>query len=146
MLIRPPSGRMEIIMKKYIVKVNGISYEVEVEETTAFSSSPVAAPVAPVATAPAAQPAPSPEAPAAAPAAAPADVPANGTKVEAPLPGSIVKLQVTNGQQVKAGDVLCILEAMKMENEILAPVAGKVSVIATQGTIVNSGDLLFAIE
>lgn len=147
MLIRPPSGRMEIIMKKYIVKVNGIPYEVEVEETATFSSSPVvAAPVAPIATTPAAQPAPAPEAPAAAPAAAPADVPANGTKVEAPLPGSIVKLQVTNGQQVKAGDVLCILEAMKMENEILAPVAGKVSVIATQGTIVNSGDLLFAIE
>lgn len=145
MLIRPPSGRMEIIMKKYIVKVNGIPYEVEVEETAAFSSSPVAAaPVAPAATAPVAPASAAPEAPAAAPAAV--DVPANGTKVEAPLPGSIVKLQVTNGQQVKAGDVLCILEAMKMENEILAPVAGKVSVIASQGTIVNSGDLLFAIE
>ncbi|MDD2269216.1 MAG: biotin/lipoyl-binding protein [Eubacteriales bacterium] len=132
-------------MKKYIVKVNGIPYEVEVEETAAFSSYPVAAaPVAPAATAPVAPASAAPEAPAAAPAAV--DVPANGTKVEAPLPGSIVKLQVTNGQQVKAGDVLCILEAMKMENEILAPVAGKVSVIASQGTIVNSGDLLFAIE
>ena len=137
-------------MKKYIVKVNGIAYEVEVEETASFSSPAVAAspaatvaPAAPVAPiAPVAPNAPeTPKAP-----AAPVAVPANGTKIEAPLPGTVVKIVVSNGQQVKSGEVLCLLEAMKLENEILSTASGKVSVIVSKGASVNSGDLLFVIE
>ena len=123
-------------MKKYRVNVNGTVYEVELEEITG------AAPVASVA-APAAAPAP---APAAAPAPAPAAAPAGGEKVCAPMPGNILAVNVSNGSAVKKGDVLMILEAMKMENEIMAPCDGTVtSVSVTKGAAVESGALLCTI-
>ena len=131
--------------KKYIVTVNGTGYEVIVEET-ALNANYNTAPAAP-ATAPAAPAAPA-AAPVAAPAtpAAPAAAPADGLKVVAPLPGTILKVEVSVGASVKKGDVLCILEAMKMENEIVAPQDGTIATIsATQGASVNTGDLLFVI-
>lgn len=116
-------------MKKFNITVNGNTYEVEIEEVKG------AAPVAPApkaAPAPAAAPAPK-AAPAPAPAAAPAA--AGDTTVSAPMPGKIVKLVASVGQQVSAGEVLLILEAMKMQNEITAPAAGTVKSFA-----VNAGD------
>ena len=126
--------------KKYIVTVNGVGYEVIVEEAALGAT--VAAPVA---AAPAA-PAPAPVAtPAPAPAAAPA-APADGVKITAPLPGNVLDVKVSAGASVKKGDILCILEAMKMENEIVAPQDGTIaSVSATKGSSVNTGDLLFVI-
>lgn len=122
-------------MRKFQINVNGTSYNVEVEELGGFSA-PVAAPAAPTAApAPVAAPAP-----AAAPAAAPV---ANGTQVNAPMPGNILDVKVKVGDTVAEGDVLLILEAMKMENEILAPAAGKVAgVQVAKGASVNSGDVL----
>ncbi len=90
-------------MKKYRVTVNGTVYEVELEELT--GSAPVSAPAAPAA-------APAPAAPAA---------PAAGEQICAPMPGNILAVNVTAGQAVKKGDVLMVLEAMKMENEIMCP-------------------------
>ncbi len=130
---------------KYKVTLNGRTYEVEVEagkamlldEYEAIAPAPVAAPVA-------AAPVAAPAAPAA-PAAAPA-VTGAGEAVSAPMPGTIVKVNVTAGQAVKAGDVLCVLEAMKMENDITAPKAGTVTqVVAAKGASVNSGDPLVVI-
>lgn len=127
-------------MRKFIVNVNGTSYEVEVEEVGASSSAPVmAAPVAAVA------PAAAPE-PAAAPAPAPAAAPAGGTPVKAPMPGNVLDIKVSNGQAVKKGDLLVILEAMKMENEIFAPQDGTVTVVASKGSTVNSGDVLVTLS
>ena len=114
-------------MKKFNITVNGNAYEVEIEEVKA--AAPVAA--APKA-APAAAPAPTPKAAPAAAAAAPA---AGDNTVTAPMPGKIVKLVASVGQAVNAGDVLLILEAMKMQNEITAPAAGTVKSFA-----VNAGD------
>ena len=111
-------------MKKYRVNVNGTVYEVELEEITG------AAPAASVAT----------------PAAAPAPAPAGGEKITAPMPGTILAVNVANGSAVKKGDVLMILEAMKMENEIMAPCDGTVtSVSVTKGAAVESGALLCTI-
>ena len=127
-------------MRKFIVNVNGNSYEVAVEEVSAAGSAPIAAP------APVQAPAP---APAAAPAQAPAPkaaVPAGGTKVEAPMPGNVLDIKVSNGQAVKEGDLLVILEAMKMENEIFAPCAGTVTVVAAKGSTVNTGDVLVTLS
>ena len=133
-------------MKKYNVTVNGVTYEVLVEEA---GSAPAAAPVsAPAAAAPAqAAPAPTP-APAAAPAAKPAASGATGSVViKAPMPGNILKVNVSVGDEVKKGDVLCILEAMKMENEILAPQDGTIaSIHVSKGSSVNSGDLLVSMN
>ena len=126
---------------KYKVTLNGRTYEVEVEladamplsEYEAFAPAPVAAPVA----APAAA-AVAPAAPAAA-----AVVTGAGEPVNAPMPGTILKVNVTQGQAVKEGDVLCVLEAMKMENEIMAPKAGTVTqVVTSKGATVNTGDAL----
>ena len=135
-------------MRKFRINVNGNMYDVEVEE---IGGAPVAAPIpqAPAqapAAAPAQAPAPAPApAPAAAPAPAPA-APADGTKVSAPMPGTVLSVAVKNGQAVKKGDVLLILEAMKMENEIMAPCDGTVAqVAATPNTSVNTGDLLVVI-
>lgn len=113
-------------MKKYRVNVNGTVYEVELEEIT--GAAPAAA------------------APVAAPAAARAAAPAGGEKVCAPMPGTILSVNVSNGSAVKKGDVLMILEAMKMENEIMAPCDGTVtSVAAAKGAAVESGALLCTI-
>ena len=127
-------------MRKFIINVNGNSYEVEVEEVGGASSASTAPRVA--APAPQAAPAPAPQA-APAPAAAP---PAGATTVTAPMPGNIVSVKVKVGDTVNQGDVLCVLEAMKMENEIMAPSAGKVVAVSTsQGASVNTGDALVSI-
>lgn len=119
-------------MRNYHVNVNGTAYEVTVEEVKGG-----AAPVA----APAAAPAP---APAPAPAAAPAGA---GEQVTAPMPGTILDVKVSQGASVKKGDVLMILEAMKMENEIMCPCDGKVaSINAAKGAAVESGTLLCVIQ
>ena len=103
-------------MRKYNVNVNGTMYEVTVEEIVGGA--------APVAVAPAGA----------------------GEKVAAPMPGNILAVNVANGQAVKTGDVLFVLEAMKMENEIMAPCDGTVSSVSVQkGATVNSGDLLCVI-
>ena len=122
---------------KYKVTLNGRTYEVEVEAGKAMcvaeyeAYAPAAAPVAaPVAAAPA---------PAAAPAAAGVTV-SGGESVNAPMPGNILKVNVSVGQTVKEGDVLVVLEAMKMENEILAPKAGTVTqVLVSRGSTVDTG-------
>ena len=128
-------------MRKFNITVNGVSYEVEVEEVGAGFAAPVAAP-APVAAAPVAA---APKAAAPAPAAAPkAAAPvANGLKVVSPMPGTILDVKVSQGAAVKKGDILMILEAMKMENEIIAPQDGTVAQVNVQkGASVNSGDVL----
>lgn len=119
---------------KYKVTLNGRTYEVEVEAGKAMllNEYEALAPAAPAA--PAAAPV------AAAPAAAPAANLAAGEPVKAPMPGVVLKVLVAQGQAVKAGDVLIILEAMKMENEIVAPRAGTVAqIVAAKGTTVDSG-------
>ncbi|MCH5184668.1 MAG: biotin/lipoyl-binding protein [Oscillospiraceae bacterium] len=125
-------------MRKFNITVNGKSYEVDVEEiggsTAAYTPAPAAAPKA----------APAPAAPKAAPA--PAAPVAGATNVTAPMPGTVVSVKVKVGDTVKEGDLVCILEAMKMENEIFANGSGKVvSVSATAGASVNSGDVLVSI-
>ncbi|MDD5923234.1 MAG: biotin/lipoyl-binding protein [Clostridia bacterium] len=112
-------------MKKYNVKVNGNLYEIEIEEIDASSVKG--------------------EAPKSAPKAS-ASV-AGGEKVTAPMPGNILAVNVANGKMVKKGDVLLVLEAMKMENEIMASKDGKISSLSvSKGATVNSGDLLCVIE
>ena len=116
-------------MKKYRVTVNGTVYEIELEELTGASpaSAAPAAPVAPVA-----------------PAAA---APAGGEQVTSPMPGTILAVNVAAGDTVKRGQVLMILEAMKMENEIMCPCDGKVvSVNTSKGSSVESGTLLCVIQ
>ncbi|WP_102411170.1 biotin/lipoyl-containing protein [Beduinella massiliensis] len=125
-------------MRKFMITVNGSTYEVDVEEVEAGAAAPVAAP------APAAAPkkaAPAPKA-AAKPAAA-----AAGEQVKSPMPGTILDVKVKAGDAVKKGAVLCVLEAMKMENEIMAPRDAKVvQVLAAKGASVNSGDVLVVLE
>lgn len=133
---------------KYKVTLNKKVYEVEVEAGEAMlvdeyeALAPVAAaPAAPVAAAPAAA------APVAAAPAAPAGAAlAAGTVVKSPMPGNILKIQVTQGQTVKEGDLLIVLEAMKMENEIVATKSGSVAQIAvTKGQVVETGSPLVVI-
>ena len=126
-------------MKKYNITVNGNTYEVFVEEADASASAPVySAPVAPTATAAA------PAAPKAAPAASAAT---GATKVTAPMPGTILAVKVTAGQSVKKGDVICVLEAMKMENDIPAPCDGVIaSINTTKGASVAAGDVLASLN
>jgi glutaconyl-CoA/methylmalonyl-CoA decarboxylase subunit gamma len=136
-------------MKKFNITVNGVSYEVDVEEIKdGAAPSAVAAP-RPQAAAPAAAAAPAPaasKAPAAAPAPA-AAAPAGGTTVESPMPGNIWKVLVKEGQQVKDGETLIILEAMKMENDIPSPCDGVVaSLHVAEGAAVNGGDILVSIK
>ena len=121
-------------MKNLRITVNGTSYDVQVEELGG-SSAPVASAPAPVA------------APAPAPAPAPAASSANRTPVTAPMPGVVLDIKVAVGQTVKKGDCVIILEAMKMENEIFAPVDGKVeSVVASKGQNVDAGATLITIS
>ena len=111
-------------MKKYKVNVNGTAYEVEIEEMT---GAPAAAPVAAAPAAPAASGA--------------------GESITSPMPGNILAVNVAAGDMVKKGQVLMVLEAMKMENEILAPHDGKVTAVAvTKGAAVESGALLCTIQ
>ena len=121
-------------MKKYNVTVNGTAYEITLEVADAAEIK---------ATAPAAAPA---AAPAPAAVAAPTAAPANGETVTAPMPGTILAVNVQNGAAVKKGDVLMVLEAMKMENEIVAPADGTVaSVNVTKGASVETGAVLCVI-
>ena len=114
-------------MKKYRVNVNGTVYEVELEEIT--GAAPAAAP-----------------APAAAAAASVAAAPAGGEQITSPMPGNILSVNVAAGDTVKKGQVLMILEVMKMENEIMCPCDGKVvSVSVAKGAAVESGTLLCVI-
>ena len=111
-------------MKKYKVSVNGTVYEIELEEMT--GAAPAAAPVA---------------------APAPAAAPAGGEKVVAPMPGNILSVNVAAGDAVKRGQVLMVLEAMKMENEIMCPCDGRVaSVNTSKGSTVETGTLLCVIS
>ena len=125
---------------KYKVTLKGKTYEVEVkqgeamllDEYEAYAPAPAAAPAAPAAAAPAAAPAATP-APAAVAAVA-------GEQVTSPMPGTIVKMNVKAGQAVKSGEVLAVLEAMKMENEIMAPHDATVAQVLTDvGTKVDTG-------
>ena len=113
-------------MKAYKVTVNGTAYEITLEAIDAadVKAAPAAAPAA---------------------ASAPAAAPAGGESVNAPMPGNILDIKVANGASVKKGDVLIILEAMKMENEIVAPCDGTVNVIVTKGAAVETGAVLCTI-
>ncbi|MBQ8808283.1 MAG: biotin/lipoyl-binding protein [Clostridia bacterium] len=126
-------------MRKFIVNVNGNSYEVEVEEVGGAAPAAVSSPVQTPVVAPV-------QAPAAAPKAAPSQNVAGGTPVKAPMPGNVLDIKVSNGQAVKKGEVLVILEAMKMENEIVAPQDGSVTVVAAKGSTVNTGDVLVTLS
>ncbi len=134
---------------KYVVTLNGKNYEVDVTETdaivTGVTQVPVMVAAAPaVAAAPVAAPAEAPkaeEAPAA--PSAPAAPTASGTQVKAPMPGSILAVKASAGQAVKAGDVIVVLEAMKMENDIVAPCDGTIKeILVTKGSTVNTDDIL----
>ena len=114
-------------MKKYKVTVNGTAYEIELEELT--GAAPAAATAAPV------------------PTPAPAAAPAGGEQVTSPMPGAILAINVAAGDTVKRGQVLMVLEAMKMENEIMCPCDGKIaSVNTSKGASVESGTLLCVIQ
>ncbi len=122
-------------MKKYKVNVNGTAYEITLE---VVDEKEVAS--APAAPAPAA-------APAAASTPAPAAAPAGAETVKSPMPGTILAVNVTAGQSVKKGDVLVVLEAMKMENEIQAARDGVVaSVAVTKGATVETGAVLVVLQ
>lgn len=130
-------------MKEFIVTVNGKSYEVQVEELGETTGSPAPA-----------KPTPIPNAPAAPKVASTAPKPAAAasgtlgkTPVKSPMPGTIMDIKVKVGDSIKAGATLCILEAMKMENEIKSPINSVVvSVNVSKGASVDSNDLLFTLE
>ena len=148
-------------MKEFVFKINGAEYKCAVEEIEAgktkvtvngkvYEVETEAPRAAPVAAKPAAAPAPTPK-PAAAPAAPkteakPAAAPAAGLQVKSPLPGSVIKVLVSEGQAVKKGDTLLTLESMKMENAIMAEADGTVKQIAvTPGQNVMQDDLLIVL-
>lgn len=130
-------------MKQYTITVNGVAYDVTVEEVGAITTVPAMTPVVSApATAPAVAPAAAP-----APAAPKPTGSAGAIKVNAPMPGTILKINVSVGQAVKSGDSLCVLEAMKMENDIPAPQDGTVaSIEVTKGSSVQSGDVLITLN
>ena len=113
-------------MKRFLIKINGKTYDAEVEVVGTSASAPVAAPaVAPRAAAPA------------------AGGPAN---VTSPLPGTVLRLCKNTGDTVAAGEVVMIVESMKMENEVVAPEGGRIASIAVAaGSAINTGDLLFTL-
>ena len=122
------------MMRKLNINVNGKIYVVEIEETG--EAAPIIEP-SKAAEAPKAETSKAAEAPKAA---------AGATTINAPMPGTILDVKVAVGTAVKAGDVICILEAMKMENEIVAPQDGTITSVVAKGASVNSGDLLAAME
>lgn len=125
-------------MKRLNVTVNGVTYDVVVEEVTADAAT---------AAAPVAAPAPQASQPAPKAAAPKATAPAGAVAVKAPMPGNIIKINFKVGDKVKRGDVLCILEAMKMENDICAPQDGVVaSVNVAQGASVVTDELIVTIN
>ena len=137
-------------MRKFIVQVNGVQYDVEIEEIGG-ACAPAAMPAAQSASAPApaaqsapAAPAPSAPAPAAPAQSAPAAAQSvGGEAIKAPLPGTVLDIKVAPGQNVTKGDVLFVLEAMKMETEILAAHDGVIASVNVQkSSSVNSGDVL----
>ena len=124
---------------KYKVTLNDKTYEIEVEDGKAMllDEYKAKAPAAEVSI---------PAAPVTVPAAQKTVVSASGTNVTAPLPGNVMTLKVSEGQSVKAGDILVIIEAMKMENEVLAPCDGVVKqIVASKGSSVATGDVLLVI-
>lgn len=131
----------EVEYMKFKVTLNGKTYEVEAEKGAPMPET--------VYTAPAAAPAPAVEAPAApatAPAPAPAPAAVSGTVVSSPLPGNVLAIEVNPGEAVKAGQVLVLIEAMKMENEIVAPCDGVVKqILVNKGAVVATGDKLLVI-
>ena len=136
-------------MRNFVITINGKTYQVGVEEVGATPSQTYVAPVAQaVATAPIqaapVQAAPVAKAPAAKPAAA---VSGGSVKATAPMPGTILDVKVSVGQSVKKGDTLCVLEAMKMENDIPAPQDGVVASVNVQkGATVAVGDVLVTLS
>ena len=125
-------------MKTYTITVNGVAYDVTVEEGTGAAAPAVAAPAA------AAKAAPAPAAKAAAPAASGV---AGAVKVNAPMPGKILAVKTQVGAAVKKGEVILVLEAMKMENEIVAPQDGTVaSVNVSVGASVESGEVMVTLN
>ncbi len=134
-------------MKNYTITVNGTPYNVTVEEGA--SSAPVQAAPAPASAPTPAAPAPAPAPQAApAPAAAPAAPTAQGSvKIESPMPGTILDIKVSAGTSVTSGQVLCVLEAMKMENDIVAPQDGTVaSINVNKGDSVEAGQLIITLS
>lgn len=142
---------------KYKVTLNGKVYEVVVERGEAILTDEYDAPVAaaPISAPPAPTPAPAPVAAAPAPVSAPSAPPApaaapssaGGETLKAPLPGTVTKIKAPVGTAVKTGDIVLILEAMKMENEITAPCSGTVcDIFVSEGKSVNNGDPLFSIK
>ena len=133
---------------KYKVTLNNRVYEVEVEEGQAMllDEYELAAPAAPAPVAAAAPAAAAAPVAAAAPAAAPAAGLAAGEVVKSPMPGNVLKINVAQGQQVKEGDVLIILEAMKMENEVVSTKTGTVAqIVVSKGAVVETGSPLVVI-
>ncbi len=141
---------------KYTATLNGKQYEVELEridayepmprygEAPAAAPAPVAAPAAPAPAPAPAAPAPAPAAPAPAPAAAPAT---GATTVEAPMPGKILNIKVSAGQAVKFGETVIVMEAMKMETEIVAPADGTVAqILVKAGDAVDTGAALVTLN
>lgn len=130
-------------MRQFKITVNGKAYDVQVEENGVASAPVAAAPVAvaPVAPAAAATPA------AAEPAPAPVAAAGEGEEITAPMPGTILKVLVSAGQSVKAGDTVVILEAMKMENEITSPADGTITAVCVnQGDSVDAGKVIATVK
>ncbi len=124
-------------MKKYNITVNGTTYEVVVEEVSEVSAAPVYTP--PVAQAPIST--------STAPKTKAAPASADASAVTSPMPGTILEVKVSAGQTVKKGDVICVLEAMKMENDIPAPCDGVVASINVQkGASVGAGDVIATLK
>ena len=127
-------------MRNLKITVNGVAYDVQVEDVTGSAAAPVVA-AAPVAAAPKKAAAPATK------AAAPAAATKGSVKVEIPMPGTIVSINVSEGQSVKKGDVLLVFEAMKMENEIQAPQDGKIAqILCSKGENKESGAVLITME
>lgn len=120
-------------MKKYIIKLNNKVYEVEMEEVTSTESSALASEIS--------------TSSASNTAKASSSSSTVGQSIEAPMPGNILNITVKEGDRVKKGDILLILEAMKMENEIVSPIDGVISFIGVnQGQVVNAGEVLIKIS